>query len=197
MKRLLAALSLALMVGLLALSMSGVAGATHNNKPDVPPQDFTTGAGKFVTGGVEQKFSFSAHDADANPLTFEARNGHYNVEARAPGTGMLVEIQGEVTCLRVVANRAYFGGPIEKSSNPALVGQFAFFDSVDNDQPPVNGAIPDQFRFEFLRGTPLCLGPISGIPITQGNITVHDGQPNSPGPNALGALEERSSLGTE
>ena len=206
MKKLLAALSLALLVGLLALAMSGVAGATHNNKTDVPPQDFTTGAGKFSTGGVEQKFAFSAHDADALSATPEARNGHYVVEARAPLPGApLVEVKGEVDCLRVLGNRAFFGGPIEKSSNPALEGQFAFFDVVDNDQAPANGAAPDQFRFELLRGTPVCFGPISGLPITQGNITVHDGQPNSPGPNAAEAeapteeeaLKQREALGID
>jgi hypothetical protein len=200
MKRLLAALFLALLVALAVVT--GTASASHNDQPN-PPNDFTTGAGTVSTTAVlpppagltviENKFSFSAHDVDASSDTPEARNGQYHAEgtvaptgATPPGQPVLqnVDVQGRVTCVRVQGNRAYFGGPVEKSSNPAFEGQFAFFDVVDNDQPPSNGAIPDQFRFEMLRPTPFCLTPIIGLPLTSGNIVVHDGQPNSPGPTA-------------
>jgi hypothetical protein len=181
MKRLLAALFLAL-VGALVVA-SGVASAD-------PPNDFTTGAGKVSTTvsgrAVENKFSFSAHAEDANSLANGvARNGQYHVEGNVrrvlplvppvpPLFSQTADVQGKVDCIKVIGNRAYFGGPIEKSSNPAYEGLNAYFDVVDNDQPPLSGAAPDQFLFELITPAKTCLGPIPGLPITQGNIVVND-----------------------
>jgi hypothetical protein len=215
MKQMLAALTLALLLALVVVT--GVASASHNDQPN-PPYDFATGAGKVSTPNffgfaVKNKFSFTAHDEDASGFTPEARNGQYHAEGNvffvegtdAPFFSQSVDVQGRVTCLRVFGNQAYFGGPIKKSSNPAFEGRFAFFDVVDNDQPPGNPATPDQFLFEFILLNPICLEPISGVPMTSGNIVVHDGQPNSPGPPVAGAqapteeeaLQERRDLGLE
>jgi hypothetical protein len=178
MKRLFAALTLALLVSLVVASVATSA----------PPNDFTTGAGKvsstFSGNAVENKFSFSAHAEDANSFVNTlARNGQYHAEGTVglvpgppfpPPFSQTVEVQGKVDCIRVAGNRAYFGGPIEKSSNPAYEGLNAYFDVVDNDQPPLSGAAPDQFLFERIEPNRTCFNPINGAPITQGNIVVND-----------------------
>jgi hypothetical protein len=178
MKRMLTALTLALLVSLVAASVATSA----------PPNDFTTGAGKvstiFTGRAIENKFSFSAHAEDANSLVNRlARNGQYHVEGNVseivggppgPGFSQTADVQGKVDCIRVSGNQAFVGGPIQKSSNPAYEGLNAYFDVVDNDQPPLSGAAPDQFLFELITPQPECLLPTSGAPITQGNIVVND-----------------------
>ena len=178
MKRMLAALPLALLVSLVAASVATSA----------PPNDFTTGAGKvsttFLGRPIENKFSFSAHaDGARSFLTSVARNGQYHVEGNVqivqvppfpPSFSEKADVQGKVDCIRVRGNSAYFGGPIERSSNPAYEGLNAYFDVVDNDQPPLNGAAPDHFQFEFISPTQRCILPVSAAPIAQGNIVVND-----------------------
>jgi hypothetical protein len=157
---------------------------------------------------IEQKFAFSAHDEDAIGPTPGARNGHYVFDqtVTTPTASTSLELKGRVDCVWVEGHRAFFGGPIEKSSNPAFEGRFAYFDVADNDQPPVNGATPDQFRLRITASpTSRCFPPIAGFPITSGNIVVHDGQPNPPGPNEAEAeatteeeaLQQRRDLGIE
>jgi hypothetical protein len=178
MKRLLAALFLAL-VGALVVA-SGVASAD-------PPNDFTTGAGKIERtqegSTIEEKFAFSAPDEDAiGGPTSTARNGHYVYERTITSpteTTQTLELKGDVDCVWVEDNRAFFGGPIEKSNEPTFVGRFAYFDAVDNDQPAGNigtGSGPDQFQNEFTSPRSTCLFPLIGRPITSGNIVVNDAQ---------------------
>jgi hypothetical protein len=177
MKRLLAALFLGLLVAL--VGASGVASAD-------PPNDFTTGgAQKEVSDGqttLEEKFAFSAQDEDAiGGPNGVARSGHYVFERTltTPTSSTTVELEGSVSCVWVQGHRALFKGPIEKSNDPALEGRFAQFIVEDNDQPPVNGAVPDRFFFEGTTPNPICPEPASIIPlnnITSGNILVSDAQ---------------------
>jgi hypothetical protein len=177
MKRMLAALTLALLVSLVMASVATSA----------PPNDFTTGAGKvtsnFLGAAVENEFSFSAHGEDDSASTGVALNGQYHVEGTVgvvdvlpipPFFSQTVDVQGKVDCIRVFENRAFFGGPITKSSNPDYEGMNAYFDVADNDQPPGNPADPDEFLFEIITPDEFCPAPISGPPITQGNIVVND-----------------------
>jgi hypothetical protein len=179
MKRLLAALFLGLVVALVVAS--GVASAD-------PPNDSATGAGELeqtLSDGttIENKFAFSAYDEDAiGGDSSTARNGHFVYEETITlptGSTTTLELKGSVSCVWVEGNRAFFNGPIEKSNEPRFEGRFAQFDVVDNDQPPGNGADPDQFVFE----TPpsfvsTCHVPldIANFPITSGNIVVNDAQ---------------------
>jgi hypothetical protein len=188
MKRMFAALTLALLVSLVMASVATSA----------PPNDFTTGAGKVSTSdffgfAVENKFSFSAYDEDDSSATTVARNGQYHVEGnvavvdvdpRPPDFSQTVDVQGKVDCIWVEGNQAFFGGPITKSSNPDYEGMNAYFDVADNDQPPLNGEAPDQFLFEVITPQQLCLPPIPGPPITQGNIVVNDAQQMAAGVTA-------------
>jgi hypothetical protein len=173
MKRMLAALFLALVVAL--LGTIGVASAG-------PPHNFTTGGGKVVVTLIPdstrvEKFAFSAH---AIGSTTAARNGHYVYEqtqtfTEVPPTVRL-ELKGSVDCVRVEDNRASFVGSIQKSNRSNLVGSFAYFDVVDNDQPPGNGADPDQFLFGGTSSISTCGIPLEGNPLTSGNIVVNNAQ---------------------
>jgi hypothetical protein len=164
MKRLLAALFLALVVAL--VGTIGVASAD-------PPHNFTTGGGKVVVTLIPditrvEKFAFSAH---AIGSTTGARNGHYVYEQTqtfpdVPQTVRL-ELKGSVDCVRVVGNGASFVGRIEKSNDPNLVGSFANFDVADN---------PDQFLFAGISMSPTCGIPVPGNPLTSGNIVVNNAQ---------------------
>jgi hypothetical protein len=173
MKRLLAALFLAL-VGALVGTI-GVASAD-------PPHNFTTGGGKVVVTLIPdstrvEKFAFSAH---AIGSTTGARNGHYVYEQTTTFTPTLsttLEIKGSVDCVRVEGNRAHFVGPIEKSNDPNNpVGLFANFDVADNDPPHGTGAAPDQFLFSGTSSSATCGIPFAGNPLTSGNIVVNNAQ---------------------
>ena len=168
MKRILAALFVALGVAL--VGTIGVASAA-------PPHNFTTGGGKVVTTLIPdstqvEKFAFSAH---AIGSTTAARNGHFVYEQTltfSTGSTRTLELKGRVACVRVEGNRASFSGLIEKasSSDPDdtdLVGSFANFDVADN---------PDQFLFAGTSMSPTCGIPLAGNPLTSGNIVVNNAQ---------------------
>src|SRR5215207_626366 len=169
MKRILAALFLALVVAL--VGTIGVASAD-------PPHNFTTGGGKVVVTFIPdstrvEKFAFSAH---ANGSTTGARNGHYVYEQTQTQPAVTLELKGRVDCVRVEDNRASFVGSIEKSNDRRLVGSFASFNVVDNDQPTGNGADPDQFLFGGTSSISNCGLPLPGNPLTSGNIVVNNAQ---------------------
>jgi len=188
MKRMLAALTLALLVSLVMASVATSA----------PPNDFTTGAGKvssnFFGSPVENKFSFSAYGEDDSASTGVALNGQYHVEGNVgfldappfpPFLSQTADVQGKVDCIVVSGNQAFFGGPITKSSNPDYEGMNAYFDVADNDQPPLNGEAPDEFLWEFITPDQQCFEPTPGPPITKGNIVVNDAQQMAAGVTAL------------
>jgi hypothetical protein len=165
MKRILAALFLALVVAL--VGTIGVASAA-------PPHNFTTGGGKVVTTLIPdstqvEKFAFSAH---AIGSTTGARNGHFVYEQTLTEPAVRLELKGSVACVRVEGNRASFSGLIEKASSsdpdgPDLVGSFANFNVADN---------PDQFLFGGISMSPTCGIPLQGNPLTSGNIVVNNAQ---------------------
>jgi hypothetical protein len=174
MKRILAALFLALVVAL--VGTIGVASAD-------PPHDFTTGGGKVVELSADttrvDKFAFSAHDEDDSDLTTAARNGHYvyQLTVTTPTSTVKLDLKGSVDCVLVSGNQAAFSGPIEKSSNEDLVpvGAQAFFAVADNDST----GTPDQFSFlgfqDLLPPQPCFVpGPEFFTSITSGNILVND-----------------------
>jgi hypothetical protein len=180
MKRMLAALTLAMLLALVVVTV--VASASQNDQLAKPPNDFTTGAGmtETTTGlfTIEEKFAFSAQDEDDNPANSAARNGHFVYQRTTTSSVGTTEfdVKGSVDCVRVVGNRAGFSGPIEKSSSsPHLEGLLAVFSVADNDQPPSSGVAPDEFRFFGPSPFPGCF-PAAGTPITSGNILVHDAQ---------------------
>jgi hypothetical protein len=165
MKRLLAALTLALLVCLVV--GTGVANATHSEEANSPgpPNDFAVGGGKHSSPPVQ--FAFSAH---SGPLG-ENPKGH--IQLFLPEG----KIKAEVTCLIVAGDQAFITGVSDE-----LPGGIVVTHAVDNGEP--SDPQPDLLRnsFEgFIFESPEragCFLPVlPPVPVTEGNIVVHDGQP--------------------
>jgi hypothetical protein len=161
MKKLILALTLALLVALAV--GTGVANAT-------PPNDFAVGGGKHTdpaNPNVAIPFSFSAH---SGPLG-EDPKGQIHV---ASDVGI---IKAEVTCLIVVGNEAFITGRSDE-----LPGGIVVTHAVDNGEP--SDGTPDLLRNSFVEAivpdpaNPGCFLPtLPPVPVTQGNIVVHDATP--------------------
>ena len=82
---------------------------------------------------------------------------------------------GDVTCLSVSGLQGTVGIQIDKSSDPALVGQGELWSIVDNGP----GAGSDQIAgFEITPTPPLvCPTLFFNVPVVSGNYTVHDVAP--------------------
>jgi hypothetical protein len=176
MKRLLAALTL--LFGLVVVA--GVANATHSTEANSPgpPKDFAVGGGKHTSAGTQ--FAFSAH---SGPLG-EDPKGH--IQLFFP-QGV---IKAEVTCLIVDGNEAFITGVSDE-----LPGGTTVTHAVDNGEP--GDPTPDLMRGSFLPfitpvdGQPGCFLPqLPPVPVTEGNIVVHDGQPKSAEAGALPSQQE-------
>jgi hypothetical protein len=159
MKKMILALAL-----LLALAVgTGVANAT-------PPNDFAVGGGKHTdpaNPNVAIPFEFSAH---SGPLG-EDPKGQIKV---ASDVGL---IKAEVTCLVVQGNRA-----IITAVSDELPGGIVVTEAVDNGEP--SDGTPDLLRNSFVEAivpdpdNPGCFLPtLPPVPVTQGNIVVHDATP--------------------
>jgi hypothetical protein len=163
MKKLILALTLAL---LLALAVgTGVANAT-------PPNDFAVGGGKHIDPAhptVEIKFAFSAH---SGPLG-EDPKGHVQLYT---DDGV---INAKVTCVIVEGNEAFI-----TSVSDELPGGIVVTHAVDNGEP--SDGQTDLLRNSFAPfivesteqpGCFLPTGELEPVPVTQGNIVVHDAHP--------------------
>jgi hypothetical protein len=163
MKKLILALTLAL---LLALAVgTGVANASHSDQGNStgPPQDFAVGGGKHT--GIP--FAFSAH---SGPLG-EDPKGQLQVDFDGN------KIKAEVICLVVMGNRA-----IITSESDEVPGGIVVTEAVDLGEP-------SDGTFDLLRNSfegaivpdpdnPGCFLPtLPPVPVTQGNIVVHDATP--------------------
>jgi hypothetical protein len=167
MKKLLAALTLALLVSLVV--GMGVANATHSEEANSPgpPNDFAVGGGKHSFPPV--KFSFSAH---SGPLG-EDPKGQIQLDFGDR------KIKAEVTCVIVAGNEAFITGFSDELPGNGIVVTHA----VDNGEP--SDPQPDLLRNSFepfifeSPERPGCFLPVlEPVPVTEGNIVVHDGQPN-------------------
>jgi hypothetical protein len=167
MKRLLAALTLALLFSVVA--GSGVASATHTTT-DNPPHDFASGSGYVPAYPVSVTISATSGPSGENA------KGHYRT------MGPSFDQQGPVTCLATAGNIAVVGGP--RSDFPAG----GFFNVVeDNGTPGEREAAPDRWKNIFgppptQQGCETVLEISSSgfgvfFPIDRGNFTVHDAPP--------------------
>jgi hypothetical protein len=170
MKGMIPALTLAL---LFALAVgTGVVHASHSelaNSPG-PPNDFAAGGGKHtdpVAPDVPIMFAFSAQ---SGPLG-EAPKGR--IQLFFP-EGL---IQAEVPCLIVDGNTAFITGVADE-----LPGGIVVIEAADNGEP--SDETPDLLRGSFEPfifedpERPGCFLPeLPPVPVTQGDIVVHDGQP--------------------
>jgi hypothetical protein len=148
----------------LAAIISGVAAGNAGARG--PTNEFTVGSAKtdVEVVVVGQHASFSAH----------------NTGAGCGATGQIVYDEptlgftAKIDTLVVMGQAAYFGGQITKVvRGPVTVGDGAYFDAFDSQQP---GGLGDQFRLDVLLPSPtsVCLPPeLLGVPITSGNIVIH------------------------
>jgi hypothetical protein len=141
------------------------------------PHDFVAGGGQhlaFGTGPGVVAFGISAHSGPAG----EAARGSLTFTTTGEGTQSL---HARVTCLIVVGNEAFATGVF--THPPEAEGQIVVLDAVDNGNPS-QSATPDLIRFSFAGfivpapGQPDCFLPVlPPVPVTAGNIVVHDATP--------------------
>ncbi len=165
MKRLLAALTLALLLSL-ALGVS-VASATHSNG-EGPNHDFAQGTGRATFfGGVEQLLHVNAR---SGPLG-QNPQGFVFVKSEDPTGRLTFNVRGEVVCLNVVGNIATLEFRITQSDTPFLPeGSPLGIIIQDNGEP----AGQDSFS-AYPEG---CPNPLEQPPNAhQGNFVVHDATP--------------------
>lgn len=154
-----AALTLTLLVRLLTLALTGVAGAA---KQDV---DFTKGKGVRFSSS-SSGFSFEVKDLDTDPTT-DAAEGKFTYK----GTP---SIKGKVACLRVDGQNAYFSGKIEKSNAPFWEGKIFIVKVTDSGQQGGDGDLLD-ITYVATSEPPSCSTPTGGSQrIEKGNIVVKD-----------------------
>jgi hypothetical protein len=161
------------LVALLAFALAPAVGfATHSegNSPG-PRRDFVTGGGVHA---ADVQFTISAR---SGPLG-EDPKGHISFKIDGEP-----RVKAEVTCVVVIGNQAFVTAV---GTRPAAnEGQIIVMHAVDTGEP--GDAPPDLLRFAFacgirpVPGQPGCFQPFKGpVPVTQGNIVVHDGQPKNP-----------------
>jgi hypothetical protein len=155
-----------------AFLVSGAAGAAA----DGSPRDFVVGGGQhlaFGTGPGVVAVGISAHSGPAG----EAPHGSLTWTNKGEGTQ---SFHAKVICLIVVGNEAFATGVF---THPAAnQGQIVVLDAVDNGNP--HSGVPDLIRFSFegaiepVPGQPNCFLPLlPPVPVTKGNLLVHDATP--------------------
>ena len=172
MKKMILALTLAL---LFALAVgTGVANASHSEQANStgPPKDFAVGGGKHTDPAapdVAIQFAFSAHSGPQG----EDPKGH--VQLFFP-EGV---INAKVTCLIVTGNRALITAVDDELPGPSNA---VVIEAVDLGEP--SDGPPDLLRGSFegfiieSAEQPGCFLPVlPPVPVTQGNIVVHDRLP--------------------
>ena len=174
MKRLVTALTLALLVSL-ALGVS-VANATHSNG-EGPNHDFVRGTRQIILPEPDEYFMLHIN-AKSGP-SGEDPQGHFFFKGEVDR--LSYDFWGEVTCLTVEDDRATVGGVIEESKLPSppglpdpLEGTDVIIEIADNRDPDA----PDQFSVLFLIPPPeQCTFFPVGAPTGQGNFIVHNATP--------------------
>ena len=160
--------------GALSLGVSaGGATASHSGGTG-PSADFVQGTAQLPEPGGGQ-FHFNAR---SGPGGEDPRGMYWAKE----GIGGLFTFTSEVKCLRVIGNEAFIGTEVTRAEEGVSEGDPVVFRVLDNGEP---GAGRD--RFVGSAGTNPetdCNNPVhqtllraASMTISQGNFTVHDGQP--------------------
>ncbi len=167
MKRLVLAFFAAGLV--LPTAFVGLASASHSpGEGGGPPKDFVVGGGHHSV--PDTQFTLSAH---SGPLGEDPKGQVSFKIDEGP------RYRADVTCVLIQGNQAIVTAVIRKPESAA--GQVIVMHAVDNGNPN-DGAPPDLLRFSFAGAifespeNPGCFLPVLGpVPVTQGNIVVHDG----------------------
>jgi hypothetical protein len=163
MKRLLAALTLALLLSLVAAV--GTASATHSEGQG-PNKDFVNGTAKLdLVPDTALQIHVNAQSApdgtDPQGYFFVRQEGFFDVD-----------IRGTVTCLNVNGNRAVFGGVVEQSRLPTVPeGRGVLIEVQDNGEP--NEADRADGFILFVPPTSCPVSVFTNL-TSQGNFVVHD-----------------------
>src|SRR5262245_14763472 len=123
--------------------------------------DEATGKGAFVDrNGDINSIQYKAGVDDAGTIFGELQN-----VIHLPGPDL--KFHGDVTCFDLVSpNTAVFGGPIDSSSDPSLVGMFYVVEVIDN--------APDEIGIEITRTEPDCTKVnVRTEPLLRGSNHVH------------------------
>jgi hypothetical protein len=128
-----------------------------------------------VDGTVEDLFPSTLHvNAISNPDGTDARGQLWYT---ADATGFVVDVAGEVTCLRVAGNNATVGMRIDRSKLPGFPGEGNGFLFYVSDYGEPGGGTPPDSHLDVPLTTPptTCPAPISfAYPQKSGNFVVHD-----------------------
>jgi hypothetical protein len=167
MRKLAVLLSCALSTVLLVSGAASAAGGPH---------DFVVGGGQhlaFGTGPGVVAFGVSAHSGPSG----EDPKGSLTFTNTGEGTQ---SFHAKVTCLIVAGNEAFATGVLTHPDS--VEGQTVVLHAVDNGNP--DSATPDLIRFSFEPfivpepGQPDCFLPVlAPVPVTKGNMVVHDATP--------------------
>jgi hypothetical protein len=120
--------------------------------PSAPAFDVGNTPAVSVTGSVHfYNPDFFGNPVEVQTLTFNARtaedgsvSGHFTYHQLFLGN--MFKFRGELTCMTVIGNRAWFGALILDATNPARIGQFAWWQVTDNgeganDPPDLGGLV--------------------------------------------------------
>ena len=153
----------------LPLAATVLALAASNAAARGPANEFAVGSAKTEVNLVlaNERASFSAHNTSVFPSCAATGQIVYDTPDLA--------FTAKIDVLVIGVQAAYFGGPITKVArgpDDVLVGQAAYFDAFDSQQP---GGMGDTFILEAVGvpPSPICLPPLLGaIPVTHGNIVI-------------------------
>jgi hypothetical protein len=161
MKRLLAALFLALVCALVVAS--GVASAD-------PKQDLVSGTGQFVSfAGSDSQLHVNAQSGPSG----EDPRGHFFFTRSNFGTNVF-DFSGRVTCVNVSGNLAAVGGVVTKSETPSAPEGSGILINIE-DRGPHAGDPASVFQ----RSVPPTNCEFIGFTVDsqKGNFEVHDATP--------------------
>jgi hypothetical protein len=155
-------------------SWAGTAGATHN-EGNGPASDFVQGTAQLPETSGGGQFHFNAR---SGPNGEDPRGMYYAKE----GIFGLFTFTSEVKCLRVVGNVAFIGTEVTRAQEGVQEGDPVVFRVEDNGEP---GAGRDRFvgapganpETDCNNAALEVLLTATAQTISQGNFTVHDGQP--------------------
>jgi hypothetical protein len=164
-------------LGLAAIGVGswvGTAGASHS-AGNGPPADFVQGTARLPETFGGGQFHFNAR---SGPNGEDPRGMYYAKE----GIFGLFTFTSEVKCLRVVGTVAFIGTEVTRAQEGVQEGDPVVFRVEDNGDP---GADRDRFvgapgmnpEMDCDNPALQALLTATSVTISQGNFTVHDGEP--------------------
>ncbi len=127
-------------------------GCTETPTQSIDPDLLITAAAPQATfpsaTGSGQLLDFRFAEPELRTFSFNAKtlpdgsgSGRWQLQNR----NATIRIQGDVECVSVAGNQAWFAGPTTQSDRPEQIGRTRFFTVVDNGQG--NASPPDQLAF--------------------------------------------------